>query len=305
MSAELTGLARTLLGLALIVFMAGNLFDTGLKLDLRQTAAAMRNARFGAVSFLWCFVAGPLFALALTRIFPLAQPFAAGLLFLGLAPCAPFMPAMAQKAGARLGDVAAFMLLASSGTIVFMPLLAPVLIAGFPASAWTIAKPLLLYVALPAACGVVARLAFGPRATALQPVTERITAAATVLMLVLLAALYWRDFVNMPGTFSIVTLVLFCALLPAAAYSLGFGLDHSQRSVLAMGLCTRNIGAAIAPLFAYPATDPRAIAICAMAVPVTLVCAAIAARIFARSRPATLVKAGRNSRDNPNGTSAD
>jgi bile acid:Na+ symporter, BASS family len=60
-------------------------------------------------------------------------------------------------------------------------------------------------------------------------------------------------------------------------------MDRSQRSVLALGLCTRNVGAAIAPLYAVPGTDPRAMAMCAMAVPVTLVLSAIAARILANS----------------------
>jgi BASS family bile acid:Na+ symporter len=286
MGAELTHAAQVLLGFALIAFMAGNLFDMGMKLNLHETALALRNLRFAVTSVAWAFAIGPLFALALTQVFPLAAPFATGLLFLGLAPCAPFMPAMAQKAGCRLGDVAAFMLIASSGMIIFMPLLAPVLVQGFPTSAWAIAKPLLLYIALPVIAGVAVRRSLGQRADALQPPVQKATLGATIVMLVLLVVLHGRDFMNMPGTFSILTLVLFCGSLPMAAYAFGFGLDHSQRSVLALGLSTRNIGAAIAPLYAVPGADPRAIAMCAMAVPVTVVCAAIAARVLGRFEPA-------------------
>jgi BASS family bile acid:Na+ symporter len=271
--------------------MSGNLFDMGLKLNLRETAVALRNVRFAATSLVWCFVIGPLFALALTQIMPIAAPFATGMLFLGLAPCAPFMPAMAQKAGGRLGEVAAFMLLASLGTIVFMPLLGPVLVQEFPTSAWTISKPLLLYVAMPVIAGVAVRGMLGLRADGLLPLVQRVTLAATVAMLVLLILLYGQDFLSMPGTFSIATLVIFCAGMPAAAYAFGFGLDHSQRSVLALGLSTRNIGAAIAPLFAVPGADPRAIAMCAMAVPVTVICAAVAARVFARLNAAAPARA--------------
>ena len=40
-----------------------------------------------------------------------------GLLLLGMAPCAPFVPALAEKAKGGLGYIAAFMLLASVGTV--------------------------------------------------------------------------------------------------------------------------------------------------------------------------------------------
>ncbi len=274
-------LAQALLGLALIVFMAGNLFDTGLKLDLGETAASLANMRFATATLVWSFVVGPLFALALTRLLPLAAPFATGMLFIGLAPCAPFLPAMARRAGSRLGDVAAFMLIASIGTIAFMPLLAPILVKGFPTSAWTIAKPLLLYIALPLLAGVVVRRTAPHVAGKLQPPVKTATAAATVLMLALLVVLYGGEFMSMPGTWSIAALTLFCVGLPAAAYALGLGLDRSQRSVLALGLCTRNVGAAIAPLFAVPGADPRSLAFCAMAVPVTIIASAVFARLFA------------------------
>lgn len=286
MDADLLQFAQTLLGLALIVFMAGNLFDTGLKLDMAETAASLAKMRFAAATLAWSFVAGPLLALALTRFLSLDAPFATGLLFIGLAPCAPFLPAMARRAGSRLGDVAAFMLIASLGTIAFMPLLAPILVKGFPTSAWTIAKPLLLYIALPLFAGVAVRRMVPRHSDRLQPPVQMATAAATIVMLVLLVVLYGREFMSMPGTWSIAALTLFCVLLPASAYAFSFGLDHSQRSVLALGLCTRNIGAAIAPLFAVPGTDPRSLAFCALAVPVTLVASAAFARIFARAKPA-------------------
>jgi BASS family bile acid:Na+ symporter len=282
MGTELLHPVQLLLSGSLIIFMAGNLFETGLMLDLRETVRVLANVRFAAASLFWSFAVGPVFALALTWLLPLAEPFRIALIFLGLAPCAPFLPAMARRAGCRMSDAAAFLLIASLGTIVFMPVLAPILVKGIETSAWAIARPLVLYIALPALAGIAVRTIVGQRADMLQVPVRLATLAATLLMLVLLVVLYGKDFLSMPGTWSIGALVLFCGLLPALAYALEYGLDHSQRSVLALGLSTRNIGAAIAPLFAAPGTDPRAIVMCAMAVPVTLICSATAARIFAR-----------------------
>ena len=43
-------------------------------------------------------------------------------------------------------------------------------------------------------------------------------------------------------------------------------------SVLVLGMCTRNLGAAFAPLFALPAVDERAIVMVALGVPLTVLC---------------------------------
>jgi len=68
-------------------------------------------------------------------------------------PCAPFLPAIAKKAGGDLGFTAAFMLLTATGTVAFMPFAVPLSIEGWTVSAWTIARPLLIVVLLPLAVG--------------------------------------------------------------------------------------------------------------------------------------------------------
>ena len=99
------------LGLTLIVFMAGNLMEVGLKVKLNEVGRALRDRRFVGMSLLWGFLLCPAFAFLLTKILPMAEPYALGLLFLGMAPGAPFLPAMAQKAKGDLAYVAAFMVL--------------------------------------------------------------------------------------------------------------------------------------------------------------------------------------------------
>ena len=45
-----------------------------------------------ALTLVWSWVVGPAFAYLLTRILPLAEPYAIGLLIFSLAPTAPFLP---------------------------------------------------------------------------------------------------------------------------------------------------------------------------------------------------------------------
>jgi BASS family bile acid:Na+ symporter len=88
-------------------------------------------------------------------------------------------------------------------------------------------------------------------------------------MLGIVLLLYWRDFLSAVGTYAIGAQILYYCLL-AAAYGLGFGLSLEKKSALVLGLCTRNVGAAVAPLLSASGSDQRATVMCIMAVFITL-----------------------------------
>jgi len=271
----------TLLKISLVVFMAGNLLGMGLQLRLSTALVGLRNLRFVGFSLLWCFVLGPGVAWGLTRLIPLAPPYAMGLLLIGLTPCAPFLPMMVEQARGDLGYAASFMLLASVGMVATMPFAVPWLVDGLSLSTWMIAKPLLSVVLVPLVIGMVILRRAPAWAERAQPVVKRITAVATVVMLVLCVAVYGEGFIGSTGSFATLTQLLFYVVVTAGAYLLAFGLPPSQRSVLALGVCTRNLGAAFASLFAMAGTDERAIVMVALGVPLQTIAAVVAARVFA------------------------
>src|SRR5512137_2579039 len=125
-----------LLKISVVIFMAGNLLDLGLRLNLKEALRGLRDLRFVILSVLWAFVLCPALAYGLTLVIPLTPPYAMGLILLGLAPCAPLLPVMAEKACGDLNYAATFMLLASAGTVIFMPLAVPLLVEGLTVSAW-------------------------------------------------------------------------------------------------------------------------------------------------------------------------
>lgn len=273
---------QNLLSITLVIFMAGNLLEVGLKLQLSEALAAIRNIEFVFLGLLWAFVLCPALAVLFTRIIPLSEPYAIGLIFLGMAPCAPFLPMVAEKAGGDLASIAAFSLLAYIGTVLFMPIATPLLVPGFQADAWTIAKPLLLFIVVPLVIGILIRSRAQVFAERAHPVVKKITSVDTLIMLLLVLWIYAGEFFNAVGTYAIGGQFLFYLIVAAGAYASAFRLPHPQRSVLALGLCTRNIGAAIAPLLASPGIDPRALAMVTLAVPLTVLCAFLVARSLAR-----------------------
>jgi BASS family bile acid:Na+ symporter len=102
---------------------------------------------------------------------------------------------------------------------------------------------------------------------------------------VLVVVVYGKDFISAVGTYAFGTQILFFSVATAAAYGLSFGLPQTQKSVLALGMATRNIGAALAPLLAVPDTDQRALVMVAIGVPMQTIAALLAARWFARRAP--------------------
>jgi BASS family bile acid:Na+ symporter len=264
-------LLAKVLGITIAIFMAGSLLEMGLKLDLKQAGHAFRDVRFIVMALLWSFVIGPALAIVLARSLPLAEPYALALILLGLAPCAPFVPLLSEKARADLNYVAAYLLLASLGTMILLPIMIPVVAPELTADPWMIARPLLLFIALPLAIGICVRLVARTLADKSHPIVKKFTSLDIILMLGIVLLLYWRDFLGAVGSYAIGAQILYYCMLAAAAYGLGFGLTHEKKSALVLGLCTRNVGAAVAPLMSVSGSDQRAVVMCILAVFITLV----------------------------------
>jgi bile acid:Na+ symporter, BASS family len=65
-------------------------------------------------------------------------------------------------------------------------------------------------------------------------------------------------------------------------YCFGFGMSEGQRSVMALGMGTRNVAAVLAAALAIPNADERIVVMTIMWTLWSVVLAAIAAQIFAR-----------------------
>jgi BASS family bile acid:Na+ symporter len=276
-----TELLPLLLKITVVIFMVGNLLELGLRLDLGEAMAGLRDVRFVALGLLWAFVLCPALAYLIGVVLPLTEPYAMGLLLLGFAPCAPFLPMMVDKAHGDVHYAASFMLLASAGTVVYMPIAVPLLVKGMTVSAWTVAKPMLLLVLIPLVVGMAIQMRRPATASFLQPYVKKGTAVDTLLMLLLVVVIYGRGFVGAVGTWAILAQILFFTLTIVASYALAVGVPPPRKSVITLGLSTRNCGAALAPLLVVPDVDQSATVMVTLGIPMMAVFALIAARVFA------------------------
>jgi bile acid:Na+ symporter, BASS family len=268
------------LRVALVLFIAGSLLEVGLRVPLRDAFAALRDWRFTAATVLWGFIVSPALAIVLTWVVPLAPPYALGLTLLAMAPGAPFLPTFAARAGGAPAYVAAFFVIATIGAVVYMPLAVPLLL-GLDADASAIARPLVLFIILPLMAGAGLQAAAPHTAARLRRLVYPVATVAMLAVVALVALSHWRDLLGAVGTYAIATQCAFLAIATAGAYVFSPGFPEGQRRVLALGLSTRNVGAAAAPLLASGA-DHRAMVMIALAVPTTAAGAALTSRWFSR-----------------------
>ena len=113
-----------------LVFTVSNLFLMGLLVKRLEVIAVLKKPKILLLIFLWGWVLGPAIGLLIAWALPLAEPFVIGLLLYSLAPCAPFLPVMVGKARGDMSFAGALVPLVAVGTVVFMPLMGPLLIKG-------------------------------------------------------------------------------------------------------------------------------------------------------------------------------
>ena len=272
---------QTVFGILVVLYSVANLASMGLELNLRETVKSLRSARLVILTLVWGWVVGPAFAYLLTKVLPLEEPYAIGLLIFSLAPIAPFLPLLVRKARADMDFSAALMPLAMVATVVLLPLMAPWLIKGLTVNAWSLAKPLLLLVLLPLVVCAAIKVFAAPVADKLFPVVKRLAGISTLLILGFTVVFYFRDFIRTLGSFAIGAEIIFVLGIALVSYQLGFGLKQGQRSAMALGMATRNASGMFAAFTAFPNPDPRMLVMILLAGPVPALVALPLARFFA------------------------
>ena len=115
-------LLRKATSVAMLIFVLSSMLAMGLGLTVSQIITPLRHARLVVLSLLANFVVMPLAALALAALLRLDQPLGVGLLLLGTAAGAPFLPKLAQIAEGNLAFAVGLMVLLMVVTVGYLPL---------------------------------------------------------------------------------------------------------------------------------------------------------------------------------------
>jgi BASS family bile acid:Na+ symporter len=189
---------------------------------------------------------------------------------------------MVGKARGDVNFAAALIPIVAVATVVFMPLMAPLMIKGLTISALDLAKVLLIYIHIPLALGAAVRHYAETVATKITPAANVIAKITTVVIVLNFAGLYGREMLATAGSLGLLSMTIFIIVIGWITYRFGFGLKQDQRSVMSLGMLTRNGSVVLIAAFAIPNVDPVLITYIIMFVLATVVGAAIAARIFGK-----------------------
>ena len=196
---------------AVLIFVLSSMLATGLGLTVSDIITPLRNARLVVLSVLANFVLIPLAALALATLLRLDQPLGVGLLLLGTAAGAPFLPKLAQIAKGNLAFGVGLMVLLMVVTVGYLPLVLPVLLPGVSVNPAKIARSLFLLMLLPLAGALAVKAWFAVAAARTKPVLDKVSNLSLILLVLLITATNINNVLAVFGTRGILAGLLFIA----------------------------------------------------------------------------------------------
>lgn len=229
---------------ATLLFVVSSMIAMGLGLTVSQVTAPLRNVRLVSLSLLANFVLMPAAAVVLARVLRLDEPLGVGLLLLGVAAGAPFLPKLTQIAKGNLAFAVALMVLLMVITVAYMPLVLPLLLPGVSVNPVRIAVSLVVTMLLPLFVALAVNAKLPTAAARAKPLFDRLSSLGLILVVVLLVVVNFNKVLSVFGTGAILAGLLFIALGYAVGWLLG-GPAVDTRPVLGLGTAQRNIAAAL------------------------------------------------------------
>lgn len=230
--------------IATLVFVVSSMAAMGLGLTVAQITAPLRNMRLVFLSLSANFVVMPGAAFALARLLRLDEPLGVGLLLLGAAAGAPFLPKLTQIAKGNLAFAVALMVLLMVITVAYMPLVLPLLLPGVSVNPVRIALSLVLTMLLPLSVALAVNAKWSGAAPRAKPLFDRLSTVGLILVVVLLVVVNFNKVLSVFGSGAILAGLVFIALGYGLGWALG-GPAADTRPVLGLGTAQRNIAAAL------------------------------------------------------------
>jgi BASS family bile acid:Na+ symporter len=229
---------------AMLSFVVSSMLAMGVGLTVAQIIEPLRNPRLVVLSLLANFIVMPLVAFALAKALRLEQPHGVGLLLLGCAAGAPFLPKLAELAKGNLAFAVGSMVLLMIVTVGYLPIVLPLLLPGVTVDPWKIVRSLVPLMLLPLAAGLALRWRYEDWAARAKPVLSWISNVSLVLLSLLIVAKNVDKVLEVFGTRAILAGLLFIAIGFGIGWLLG-GPGTDTKRVMALGTAQRNVAAAL------------------------------------------------------------
>ena len=235
---------RSLVAIIAPIFVISTMLNVGLTQKLSDITEHLKNYPFVLKMLLANFVAAPLVMLLMLYFTSFDPALKAGLLIFALCAGAPFLIKLTQMAKHDVALGAAVMMLLMVVTVVYTPIVLPLVLSGISVDAWLVAKTLLLQLLLPIAVGMLVVQFLPDFAKKAQPWVGWL---GNIAMYVLVGATligYSPNMIAIVGTGAILVGLAFVAAAFGIGYLAGAGKDHLE-DVGGLGTAQRNTAAGV------------------------------------------------------------
>lgn len=232
----------TLADLAIAVFAVTSMLSVGLANRLRRVIRPLRRGRIVARVLLANFVLVPALAFLVTEALSLDDPFRHGLILISVGAGAPFLIKLSATAGGSLRITATMLVLLLPVTIVYMPVVVPLLLPGAQVSLLAIAAPLVVTMLLPLGLGLLVRERWPTVAGRVQPIMGEVSSVALIVVVIATTLANYEAIIGIGWRPPLAALVIVLGAF-AMGYLIG-GIDPDNREVIGLGTGQRNIAAA-------------------------------------------------------------
>ena len=226
------------------VFVISTMLNVGLTQKPSDIAGHLKNRPFVLKMLLANFVFAPLLMILALYFAPFDPALKAGLLIFSLGAGAPFLIKLTQTAEHEVALGAAVMMLLMVVTVVYMPVMLPLVLSGVSVDAIAIARSLLLQMLLPIGAGMLVAQHLSGFAKRAQPWVGWAGNVAMYAMVVATLIGYFPNLLNIVGTGAFLVGLAFVAAAFGLGYLAGAGKDHLE-DIGGLGTAQRNTAAGV------------------------------------------------------------
>jgi BASS family bile acid:Na+ symporter len=237
-------LLETVFALSLVVFVVGSMAAMGLSLTIKMIIDPLRNVKLVLLALLGNFVLVPIVAFVIILILPLDEPLVIGLICLATAAGAPFLPKLAEVGKGNKGFSVGLMVLLMLVTIIYVPIVLPLMLQDVEVNPWEIAQSLIVLMLIPLAIALFIKARYEDTAAHLQPIFAQASNLALLALIVLGVVLNFQAMIGLVGSWGILAGIIFVLASLVIGLLLG-GSDSGIRTVMGVGTGQRNVSAAM------------------------------------------------------------
>ena len=228
----------------ILIYVVSGMLALGLSQTVKQIIEPLKNIRMTISAIVASYIIIPLLAATIARLFGLDPTLRYGLVLLSMAAGAEIGPIFTAKSNANVSLAGGILAMSIAITIIYIPVMIGVFLPDVEVDVKHLVLKLVLTIVAPLLLGLFIRSRFEKAAHKAEKYLHLISRLFVVLLLLTLIGLYYKPFIGLFGTYTLLAGVIYIVV----AFGIGYVLGWPERgSMLAMGYMhgARNASVAV------------------------------------------------------------